>query len=234
MRGNMEQDQTQREVLAGGTVVYTAPGHRILTDSLLLAAFCTPKPDASVLDLGAGCGTLALSLADRGHRGPITCVELEAEAAGLLRRSVSENGLEAQFRVVEGDLRQFKTPRPFDAVLANPPYFSSGAMPRQAARARARHDGDCTLEQLCRAAAKSLKDGGRLYLCIPPVRLAGLFRALAGADFAPKRLQLVRTEPEREPWLALVEGRRGGGEGLRVLPDRIFSPGDVAAPESGE
>jgi tRNA1(Val) A37 N6-methylase TrmN6 len=34
----------------------------------------------------------------------------------------------------------------------------------------------------------------------------------------PKRLRLVAKTTDKEPWLVLVEGRLGGGEGLRVMP----------------
>ena len=34
----------------------------------------------------------------------------------------------------------------------------------------------------------------------------------------PKRLRMVQQRPDTAPWLFLLEGRRGGRPGLRVLP----------------
>ena len=52
-------------------------------------------------------------------------------------------------------------------------------------------------------------------------RLGELFAALSAEGLEPKRLQLIQSRAETEPNLALVEARKGGGPGLRVLPVKI-------------
>src|SRR5699024_7487391 len=44
------------EILANGTRVLTAPGAQFGSDALLLARFCTPRPQETAADLGSGCG----------------------------------------------------------------------------------------------------------------------------------------------------------------------------------
>ena len=79
------------------------------------------------------------------------------------------------------------------------------------------------LEEVCRAAARLLKTGGRFCLCLPPRRLAEALALLEGAGISPKRLQLVQHRPGRAPFLVLLEGRRGGRPGLEVLPTRMLA-----------
>ncbi|HYP89203.1 MAG TPA: methyltransferase domain-containing protein, partial [Polyangiaceae bacterium] len=73
-----------------------------------------------VLELFAGNGSLALSLAKSGAR--VTAVEAYAPAIGLAERAAREQGL--QLRAVAGDATRFAAqlgPASFDAVVVNPP-----------------------------------------------------------------------------------------------------------------
>lgn len=214
----------ETETLPGGTRVFCDENHRVTTDSLLLAQFCQPKRDFSVCEFGAGCGIVILSIIDGGLCG--TAVGIEREQAGyeLLKQGMDEcKNPNAQ--AVLGDIRNFSPPRPIDMVVANPPYFTSGLRAAHPSRAGARHETDTTINQWCIAAGRVLKDGGRFCVCWPPVRLAGLFGGMQNAGIAPKRLQLVRKTPEDAPWLALIDGRKAGGEGLTIMPDLLLPAG---------
>lgn len=221
------------ETLPGGTRLFTDDTHRVGTDALLLAAFCADgfnwatkaAKATSAVDLGAGCGILILSLIDAGLAGRAVGVEQDPAGAALLLRAAAENGL-PNLEAVRGDLRDYRSPRPFDLALANPPYFAAGARSPHPARAAARHGDGCSIGEVCAAAARLLRDRGRFCLCWPPDRLADAFGALRGAGLEPKRMQLVRRAPEASARLALLEARKGGGVGLKILPDRILGPGE--------
>lgn len=213
------------ETLPGGTRVFTSSAHRFGTDALLLLDFCEVKPRFSACDLGAGCGVLLLGLMDKGLGGEALALELDAGGAELITMAARENGLEDRLRCVQGDLRGHRQSRLFDIAISNPPYFKEGPPPPDARRAAARHEAQLPLDDLCAAAARLVKDRGRFYLCYPPARLAGLFAVLQAHRFAPKRLQLVRKTAQDAPWLALVDARKNGGEGLTILPDRLLPAG---------
>lgn len=216
-------DGVKTEALGGGVLLRTDAAHPVTTDALLLAAFCPLRPAWRVCDLGCGGGVLLLNLAARGHTGPAVGVDKDAAGLALLRAAAKDGGL-ANIEAAEADWSAYKTPFPFDLVVCNPPYFTTGPAAANAARAGARHAPAEALEGACRAAARILKDGGRLCLCWPAPGLAGLFAALAAAGLAPKRLRLARKTPAAAPWLALAEARKGGGEGLKILPDLITRP----------
>lgn len=79
----------------------------------------------------------------------------------------------------------------------------------------------CTLEELCAAAGRLLKNGGRFALVHRPERLADLLAALRACGVEPKRLQMVQHGPQTPPSACLVEGVRQGRPGLKVLPALI-------------
>ena len=213
--------QPKIETLPNATMVYTDKAHRFGTDALLLASFCTWKPGFSVCDLGCGSGILLLCLADAGCRGRFTGIDIDPAAVALLQQA-AETQPQLQIEAVCADFSSYKPTKLFDLLVSNPPYFSAGPLPPRAARAAARHETTCDLQALCRTAARLAKDGGRFFLCYPPVRLAELFSALRAEKLEPKRLRLVRHAPQAPPWLALVEARKRAGVALSVEPDLIM------------
>lgn len=184
-------------------------------DSILLARFCTLRPGWQVCDLGCGVGTLLLLLSQREARLERTGVELSPGAAALARRNLADNGLPGQ--ILTGDLRE-KALLPgdrFHLVLSNPPYFRAGS---GKSGGQARMDDTCSVTDLCQAAGRLTRTGGRFALVYRPERLAELFAALQGARLEPKRMQLLAYNETKPPYGVLVEAVKEGGPGLEVLP----------------
>ena len=77
---------------------------------------------------------------------------------------------------------------------------------------------DCSLEELCRTAARLLRNRGRFALCHRPERLADLMCALRGSGLEPKRMRLLAHGPEHPPSCVLMEAVRRGRPGLRIEP----------------
>ena len=73
-------------------------------------------------------------------------------------------------------------------------------------------------EDVCKAAAQLLRFGGRLCLCQRPERLADVLCAMRSAGIEPKRLRFVAKHADTEPWLFLVEGKKGAKPFMRVEP----------------
>ena len=83
----------------------------------------------------------------------------------------------------------------------------------------------CTLEELCAAAGRLLKNGGRFALVHRPERLAEVLAVLRANRLEPKRLAFVKNRPDAAPWLFLVEAQKNRKTGLRVEPDVLISAG---------
>lgn len=191
---------------------------RLGGDTLDLSRFATLRRGWRVCDLGCGSGALGLLLLERDSSLDLTGVELDPAAAGLARRNFEINSLSAQ--VLTGDLRNTGAlgPGRFDLAVSNPPWFPEGAGRSGGA---ARCEEQCTLTELCAAAGRLVKNGGRFALVHRPERLPNLFVSLRDGGFEPKRMQLIQHGPGSPPSAVLLEAVRQGRPGLEVLPVSI-------------
>lgn len=214
------------DTLFNGALICHQPlqGYRFSVDALLLAHYSTPQRDARVLDLGCGCGVVALILAYRHPHCRVCALEYQGELAALARANVIANGLQDRVQVLEADLRCLRgliEPESFELVLANPPYYSRGRgrISRNSQEALARHDLAATLADFVDAAAFAVKNRGRATFIFPAQAQAQVQRQLLEKRLVPKRLQLVYSHPTAPgATLLLVETVKNGGEGCRVLP----------------
>lgn len=220
----------RKEYLGGGVTAVISDAHGFGTDAVLLADFAAPSKKAKCCDLGTGCGIIPL-LWCRRPGGPITGVDIQPLACSQLEQAVELNSLEGRLSVLQSDLRELRGKLPFgsfDVVTMNPPYKAEGAGIESAGEAQklARHGVSCSFEDMCRAAASLLNFSGRFCVCLRPERLCELFCAMREAGIEPKRLRLVAKTHGCVPWLALVEGRRGGKPGMTVEPQFAVYDGD--------
>lgn len=188
-------------------------------DTMLLSAFAAPKKGSRGLDLCAGQGFLGILTGLRHPTVTLSALELYPEAAEIAEDNACRAGL--TIPVTCADLRQLPPEHYdcYDFLLCNPPYFEAGrGKTAEGAFAEARSDRGANIREVCRAAFLSLKTGGRLYLCFPANRLAGLLSALEEHHLAPKRLRFVHPRPGKDANLVLLDAVKQGGEGLTILP----------------
>ena len=172
-----------------------------------------------ILDLCTGSGCILLSLLKYSNECEGVGIDISEEALKTARENAEKLGLDAVFLAGDlfGPLADFvseRTPdRLFDMVVSNPPYFPVGS---GTSGGPARSEACCTLEELCAAASRLVKNGGRFALCHRPERLADVICALRGHRLEPKRLKLVSHSPAHPPSLLLVEAVRQGRPGLTI------------------
>ena len=181
-------------------------------DALALGNFAGVRPGWRVCDLGTGSGVLLLLLARRAERLSLTGVELDPLSAQTARENLASNGLAGD--ILTGDLRTAPLPAGgFDLVVANPPYFPLGS---GRSGGPARSEECCALEELCAAASRLVRNGGRFALCHRPERLVDVLCSLRSCRLEPKRLKLISHGPGHPPSLLLVEAVRQGKPGLQI------------------
>lgn len=181
-------------------------------DALALGAFSSVRPGWRVCDLGTGSGALLLLLARRAENLSLTGVDIDPLAAQTARDNLAVNHLPGA--IISGDLRTALLPAGgFDLVVSNPPYFPVGS---GKSGGPARSETFCTLDELCAAAGRLVKNGGRFSLCHRPERLVDVVCSLRTHGLEPKRLKLVSHASGRPPSLLLLEAVRQGKPGLTI------------------
>lgn len=191
------------------------------TDSFALGYFARPKPGDRVCDLGSGTGLLGTLLLARESSLTLHCVELNERATALAERGFAENGWAERAAFCVGDLRDsavLGAAGSMDFCISNPPYFKagSGLSCTEKARKTAREESACTLDDVCAAAARVLRWGGKFCLVHRCDRLCDLISSLRAHGLEPKRLRFVLPRSDAAPSLLLLEARRGGRSGLSI------------------
>jgi len=215
------------EFAPGGPRFLKKGAYPIGTDAVLLADFAKKPPSRRVCDLGCGSGVVAILLLLSDGRKTALGIELDAEAAETAKKNALENGLESRFSVAAADLRTYRPPEmagSFDLTAANPPYYKEGSGKKapSAARALARGEETCTLQDVCAAASYLTRWGGSFCMVHKPERLSEALCALTAAGLEPKRLRFVEARAGASPSLFLVEARRGGKPGLQIEPPLVL------------
>jgi len=190
-------------------------------DAVLLSGFAQVREGECALDLGTGTGIIPILLEAKTKGKHFTGLEIQKESAGMAMRSVQYNHLEERISIVEGDIKEAGTlfeAASFDVVTSNPPYMSGqhGLVNPDMAKAIARHEICCTLEDVIRQAAKLLRVGGRFYMVHRPFRLTEIMCRLVEHKLEPKRMQLVYPYVDKEPNMVLIEALRGGKPRITV------------------
>lgn len=204
-------------------------------DAVLLSGFAKVKRDEKVLDLGSGNGILPILLEAKNPAGAsFTGLEIQHENVEMARRSAAINGTE-KVKFVEGDIKESKAifgKNSMDVVVSNPPYMKAGSGLTNTVDAKmiARHEVLVSLDELVEQTAGLLKDGGRCYYVHRPFRLVDIFSLMRQHRVEPKRLRLVYPQVDKEPVLALIEGRKYAGAELKVerplilyMPDGTYT-----------
>ena len=206
-------------------------------DAVLLSGFARVKDGARVLDLGTGTGIIPILLEAKTGASHLTGLEIQEDSADMARRSVHLNGLDEKIDIVTGDIKEaggLFDAASFDVVTCNPPYMTDkhGLTNPNDAKAIARHEILCTLEDVIAQTATLLKPGGNFYMVHRPFRLAEIMVLLHTYKLEPKRMQLVYPYVDKEPNMVLIEANRGGKPRLTVeKPLIVFREPNVYMPE---
>ena len=180
-------------------------------DAVILSGFAKVKKGENVLDLGTGTGIIPILLAAKTEGKHFTGLEIQTESAEMANRSVLLNELEERVSIKEGDIKeavQLFGASSFDVVTSNPPYMNEGGglVNPFAAKAIARHEILCSLEDVVAAAARLLR----------PHRLTDIMVLLRQYRLEPKRIRFVQPYADKEPTMVLVEAARGGKPMVKV------------------
>lgn len=190
-------------------------------DAVLLSGFAKVNEGEVVADLGTGTGIIPILLEAKTKGKLFYGIEIQPDSADMASRSVMHNGLEGKVKIIQGDIKdatQLLGASSCHVVTSNPPYMiaNHGIVNPTSAKAIARHEVLCTLEDVVRQAAALLKPKGRFYMVHRPFRLPEIFSVMQKYKIEPKRMKLVYPFVDKEPNMVLIEGAMGGNPRMEV------------------
>ena len=211
------------QLLNGYKIIQDPQRFQFGIDAVLLADFAlagTGFKD-SAIDLGTGTGIIPLLMQSARKDGTFTGLEIQKGSAEMAARSVELNCLQEKIRIVEGDVKKVSelfTKHSFNVVTSNPPYMINehGHQNPGDAKAIARHEVLCTLEDIVAAADYLLLPHGKFFMIHRPFRLPEIFFALQKHNLEPKRMRLVHPFSDKEPNMVLIEARKNAKPRLEI------------------
>ena len=224
----LKENERLDDLQVGGLkIIQDKEKYAFTSDSALLANFIDAKKSDCCLEIGCGSGVISILLSYKGNPKEIVAFEIQPSAAELATRNIELNKLENKIRLINAPIQDFKkyvNAGGFDIVFSNPPYMKVGKnslINEKEEIAISRHEIKLSLEELIENSSKLLKFGGKLYLVHKADRLAEIFYEMKNHNIEPKRMFFVSPSETAAPNIVLIEGKKGGKPGMKVLPTLI-------------
>lgn len=193
-------------------------------DSVLLPNFVTlNKNIKNILDIGCGNAPIPLILSTKTN-ALITGVEIQKDVYSLAVKSVKINNLENQINIINADINElynkFET-ESFDVITCNPPFFKvseQSNLNKSDYKTIARHEVKLNLDDIFKISKKLLKNNGYVAIVHRPERLLDILESMKKYNIEPKKIQFIYPKTNMEANILLVEGKKNGNKGLKILP----------------
>lgn len=190
-------------------------------DAVLLSTFAKAGKGQRVLDMGTGNGVIPILMQAKNKETTYVGLEIQEISADLAIRNVEYNKLKDKIEIVRGDIKEASGivgEASFNVVTTNPPYMkeSHGIENPTSAKAIARHEILCNLEDIIREASRVLKSSGHMFMVHRPQRLVDIFDLMRHFHLEPKRIRLVYPHKDKEANMVLIEAVKGGNSQLIV------------------
>ena len=192
-------------------------------DSILLPNFAPITENTkNILDLCTGNAPVPLVLTTKTN-AKIIGVELQKEVFELAKESVEINNLSTQIELINDNINNIVTKYEtdtFDLITCNPPYFKHSEQSitnDNEIKSIARHEIHMELEDVFKISKKLLKNGGSICMVHRTDRLMEIIEKMKKNNIEPKRIQFIYPKINSESKLVLVDGRKNGKVGLKVL-----------------
>ena len=201
-------------------------------DSVLLPRFVTiNKGIKNILDIGTGNAPIPLILSTRTDAN-IYGIEIQKDIFDLAKETIQLNKLDNQIKIINDDVKkinQYFEYGFFDIIVTNPPFFTIYEQTKKNEdihKTIARHEVALNLEDIMRVASLYLKNNGNLAIVHRSERLIEIIELMRKYKIEPKKIQLIYPKENAEANIVLIEGRKNGNKGLKIVPPIIAHNAD--------
>ena len=195
-------------------------------ESVMIPRFCVLKNNMKIIDFCTGNAPIPMILSTLTDSN-IIGVELQKEIYNLAVQSIKINNLEDRITLLNMnvlDIFNVYETDSFDLITCNPPYFRVNEfsnLNNNMIKSIARHEIEIKLEDICRISKKLLKNNGSLVLVHRTDRLSEIINMLLKYNLQPKRIRFLYPKELENSNLVLIDARKNGNIGLKVLPPLI-------------
>lgn len=155
------------------SVVHDQCAMRVNTDGCLLGALAAHETDANrvghILDVGTGCGVIALQMAQRFKQAFVDAVDIHGPSVRQATENFRNSPWPQRLVCHCESFQDMITFHRYDIIVSNPPFFPSDdhMAPLDAGKASAKHSACLDFKALLEKSAKLLRATGSLWVVLP-------------------------------------------------------------------
>jgi len=179
---------------------------RIGTDAMLLGSWANPGKAKKILDIGTGCGVLALMMAQKSD-ATIETIDIDQSSVLEARNNFSKSPWDSRISAIHDSLQLFSgsSNADYGFIITNPPYFSSSLKSPFARTNKTRHDDSLSLNELALIVNRLLAPVGCFALILPS-ETANQFQLICARDgLYLSRMLVVYPKPDINAKRTLME-----------------------------
>ncbi|MDE6006378.1 MAG: methyltransferase [Muribaculaceae bacterium] len=206
---------------------------KIGVDAVLIGAWAGIKGVRTILDVGTGCGIIALMCAQRNADAQIEAIDIDADSIAEAIENFNASPWRERLNARVVDFNSYAHQK-FDLIISNPPYFKSGIDAPLSPRLKARHEDTLSPAVLLTKGAELLTDAGRIAMVLPADRLEAASSAARSAGLSVMRLCKVKGHMDAPVKRVLVEFARVKKPNGTVDHKETSCPEETLAPVDPE
>ncbi len=189
--------------------------HKFSTDALLLTQFAPIEKVRQFVDLGTGCGVIALELLKKNKNLHAFAIDFNSELLQTAKENASIYKCKERLTLIHADIKEIKTSKQAELlqaknacelVVTNPPWYleTQGKLPLEDMKRKALFGYKEIYHDFFAAARFFLKEKGYLAFITIPQRTEDAFLALAKEKFVIKKIQYVHKNSASKAIFILV------------------------------
>ncbi len=184
---------------------------KVGVDGVLIGSWADVEDVKTILDVGSGCGLIALMMAQRCPIAKVTGIEIDPDSVEEASENVNNSEWADRIKIILGNFPEdinLAEYGKFDLIVSNPPYFDSGVTDIATRRERARHQGGLSPSALLQASKLLLTPKGKIAMVVPAEISSALEKEAESLGFSLMKKCLVRGHEDAPYKRSLLQWRR--------------------------
>jgi tRNA1Val (adenine37-N6)-methyltransferase len=180
---------------------------QIGTDAVLLGGYLSrlignEENIFQILDIGTGCGVIALIAAQKIPNSEITAIDIDENSVLEATENFSNSKWNIKLKAEHTSLQELtkENKSTFDLIISNPPYFENSLKSGNQFKDMARHNDSLPFNVLALCTEKLLSKNGKFICILPTVEARGFIRtALIEGLFCNQIVEIFSKENDSSP-----------------------------------
>jgi tRNA1Val (adenine37-N6)-methyltransferase len=190
---------------------------RIGTDAILLGSWINTVKAEKILDIGTGCGVIALMMAQKSHAS-VDAIDIDPESIGQARLNFRNSPWNDRLTAWHRSFSEHAENKAikYDIILSNPPYFRNSLKSPEPRKNLARHHGSPGFAGLFEAVNILLSENGSFYIILPETNMKWVMELAMIHRLPVNHILKIKPKDDKKANRVMMKFRRTTPENITV------------------